>query len=410
MSAKRIAIIGGGTAGAASAILLTRQGHEVTLFEGVEEPAAVGAGILLQPSGMKVLGALGLLDEIVAAGAKIDRLEATSVSGRSVLALRYEDLRTGLFGLGLHRGVLFQALWSALDGVEVVLGAEVTHVSPGAPCELQAADGRRWTGFDAVIVAAGARCSLREQVRLSHRCTPYPWGALWYVAEDPQQLFPGALTQRLRGTSKMLGFLPTGRGPSGDAALTSVFWSIRRDAVDTWRAAGLDAWRDEVLSMEPRAEPLLRQIVSQDQLLFAPYFDVVAPRPYVAQTIFVGDAAHATSPQLGQGCNLALIDAWELAQCFAAHEDVSAAFDAYTRRRRDHVSYYQLMSRLLTPFFQSNFAPAGWGRDLAMGWICQVPWTRDIMLHTLCGDRVGMFQSRPLTLPPPWLGLAVGVK
>ena len=61
MDSKRVAIIGSGTAGAATALYLSRDGHEVTLFEKVELPSAVGAGVMLQPSGMRVLQELGLV-------------------------------------------------------------------------------------------------------------------------------------------------------------------------------------------------------------------------------------------------------------------------------------------------------------------------------------------------------------
>ena len=61
MKPLEIGIIGAGTAGSAAALFLSRDGHKVTLFERVSEPRAIGAGIVLQPSGMSVLAALGLL-------------------------------------------------------------------------------------------------------------------------------------------------------------------------------------------------------------------------------------------------------------------------------------------------------------------------------------------------------------
>lgn len=57
-TALEIAVVGAGTAGAASAFFLARAGHRVTVFERVPIPSAVGAGILLQPTGMQVLQSL----------------------------------------------------------------------------------------------------------------------------------------------------------------------------------------------------------------------------------------------------------------------------------------------------------------------------------------------------------------
>ncbi|PSD28826.1 FAD-dependent monooxygenase, partial [Stenotrophomonas maltophilia] len=60
----RIAVIGYGTAGQALSILLSRDGHEVEIFERVPTPGPVGAGFLLQPSGLQVLWQMGLLDAV----------------------------------------------------------------------------------------------------------------------------------------------------------------------------------------------------------------------------------------------------------------------------------------------------------------------------------------------------------
>jgi 2-polyprenyl-6-methoxyphenol hydroxylase-like FAD-dependent oxidoreductase len=88
-------------------LLLHAQGHQVEVLEAVPDPVPVGAGILLQPTGMSVLSRLGLLDDVLAQGARIERLDGVTAGGRRVLDLSYADLAPGLFGLGLHRGALF---------------------------------------------------------------------------------------------------------------------------------------------------------------------------------------------------------------------------------------------------------------------------------------------------------------
>src|ERR1700691_1087042 len=114
MRGLRVAIVGCGTAGAASALLLSRAGHDVTVFERVPEPGPVGAGIMMQPSGLLVLERLGLSRHVLARGARVSRLVCETSSGRPVLDLHYESLAEGLFGVGLHRGVLFETLHRAL--------------------------------------------------------------------------------------------------------------------------------------------------------------------------------------------------------------------------------------------------------------------------------------------------------
>ena len=78
----------------------------------------------------------------------------------------------------------------------------------------------------------------------------------------------------------MLGLLPTGMGPddADDVPHVSLYWSLRCEAVDAWRSAGLAAWKDEVLAMQPDAAPVLAQIEDPSQLTLAVYHDVVMRR------------------------------------------------------------------------------------------------------------------------------------
>ncbi len=140
MQRLHIAIAGCGPAGLATALLLHRDGHHVTLFERFDTPRAVGSGLMIQPTGFAVLRELGLADALLDHGARIDRLhgEAGS-SGRVVLDVRYAALgkRAG-FGVGVHRATLFTLLHDAVaaEGITVEIGCAV------AASEL-AADDRR---------------------------------------------------------------------------------------------------------------------------------------------------------------------------------------------------------------------------------------------------------------------------
>src|SRR6187402_3745467 len=123
----RIAIVGCGTAGPAAAVLLKRLGHDVVLFERAEECKAVGAGFLLQPPGMDVLKELGILDEVLAHAAKVDRLHVLNADGDTLLDLNYHELGQGSFGAGLHRPVLLHHLIRAMlaENVEIRWGWEI---------------------------------------------------------------------------------------------------------------------------------------------------------------------------------------------------------------------------------------------------------------------------------------------
>jgi len=112
---------------------------------------------------------------------------------------------------------------------------------------------------------------------------------------------------------------------------------------------------------------------------------VELPRLHAGRLVFIGDAAHATSPQLGQGTNLALEDARVLAACLSASQDLGAALALFHAARAAHVRYYQLASWGLTPFFQSTYGGLGVLRDALMGLVCRFPPTRRLMLTTLSG-------------------------
>src|SRR5580700_9729004 len=122
--ALRVAVVGCGTAGAAAALFLARAGHDVTVFERVPEPGPVGAGIMMQPAGLLVLERLSLVERVLTRGSRVERLVCETTDGRSVLDLRYGALSEGLYGVGLHRGVLFETLYGAIEGsaVQLALG------------------------------------------------------------------------------------------------------------------------------------------------------------------------------------------------------------------------------------------------------------------------------------------------
>jgi hypothetical protein len=204
-----------------------------------------------------------------------------------------------------------------------------------------------------------------------------------------------------------------GRAPRGNDLVVSVFWSIRADRVATFRARGLAGWRAEAIALDPRSESILDQITDIDQLAFTQYRDVRMRRWHGERIVFSGDAAHATSPQLGQGANLALWDAMCLADVFADHGDVAVALAAYTAMRRRHLNYYQLATRALTPLFQSDARVIGWLRDLVFPASLWLPPLRRRMVRTMAGlDRgivrraIPLDELRRLALPPGVLAAA----
>lgn len=399
---RNIGIVGAGFAGAAAALFLAERGHAVTVYEEAATPEPVGAGILMQPTGLSVLADLGLLSGAIERGCRVESLLCRNRAGRRILDLSYRDLNSSWFGLGMHRGALFELLHDQLSlrGVKLVTGASVksSRLTRGG-IRPRLVDGTELGEHELLVVADGARSALRGRIREA-RVEPYPWGALWFVGQDPDGLFAGRLQQVADGTTSLLGFLPCGLGPRREGAvpLVSLFWSVPVTAFAP-HLVDLERWKARVLELEPRAEPVLSQIHEARQLLPASYFDVVLPELHAERTVFIGDAAHATSPQLGQGTNLALEDARVLAACVSGCRELSSGLARFSETRRAHVRYYQRASRSLTPFFQSDLEVLAGPRDLLFGPLCRFPPTRRLMLTTLSGVQAG-FLGQTLPLGP----------
>ncbi|HLF23109.1 MAG TPA: NAD(P)/FAD-dependent oxidoreductase, partial [Burkholderiales bacterium] len=360
----------------AAALALSRDGHGVKIFERFEAPHATGAGLLLQPTGLEALREFGLYEKAVAYGARIDRLIGRTSAGRKVLDLHYGH-KPDVFGLGIHRGALFSLLYEAVRAQPVTfrLGRAITAI-----------DGEI-DGFDLVVVTDGAHSKLRETIFPKARAPLNRWAALWTCVPDKERRFDGALWQVYRSCSKMIGVLPVGHDPdarNGDAQV-AFFWSLKREDFSAWRAAPLDVFKREVSALWPEAGALIAHVGEHRLFAEATYRDVRLRRCHNGKAIFIGDAAHATSPQLGQGANLAMIDAIVLARAIRKSASIADALRLYEHARRAHNGYYQVASRWLTPMFQSDSRVMGWLRDGFSYTMCHLPLTGWAMRQTLAG-------------------------
>ncbi|MDC8014920.1 FAD-dependent oxidoreductase [Tahibacter soli] len=392
-----IAIVGYGTAGQAVARFLRRQGHRLDIFERAPQPGPVGAGLLLQPTGLGVLGELGLADAAVACGEPIARLFGVTPSGRRVIDMHYAGLDPAWFGLGIQRGALFEILRDAELAPNLHCGATIVAIDHAAR-ELRDERGARHGPYDLVLVAGGAASTLRPP-ELVRRDRPYPWGALWCLCADPERQWRGELLQRYAKASRMAGILPVGRLPGqGDTERrVSLFWSLPSNRLAPTLERGLDALSDEIGGYWPQIRPLLDTLVDVREFAPAHYRDAVLRRFAQGRVAWLGDAAHAMSPQLGQGANMALCDAYGLAQALERERDVDAALGRYDRERRSHVGIYQFLSRWMTPLFQSDLDWAAALRDTLFGPLGRAPLMRGEMLKVLAGVKAGLFRRVPVS-------------
>lgn len=396
MRAFDIAIAGCGPCGLAAALLLHRAGHHVTLFERFETPQPIGSGLMIQPTGMAVLARLGLLDAVIAAGSRVDRLFGKA-GERVVLDVHYSALRSpDMFGIGIHRASLFGILHEAAvqAGIEVQTGKIITgNARVSEKRRLHFADDSESAPFDLVVDALGTRTTLAPPTGRE-----LSYGALWVSLDwpDDSAFDPHALEQRYRRASIMAGVLPIGTRPGTTSAQAAFFWSLRADKLAAWRESGLDAWKDDVRSLWPDCAPLLDQVRDPDQLTFAHYAHRTLKKPAEPGLIHIGDAWHSASPQLGQGANMALLDAWALAKGL---EDANSLEDGLCRTvalRRRHVLTYQWLTALFTPVYQSDSRALPFIRDRLVGPISTL-WPATTIQAAMVSGLVGN-PLRPLGL------------
>jgi salicylate hydroxylase len=215
MGGYRIAIAGCGPAGLAAALLLARDGHAVELFDRFDAPRPLGSGLMLQPSGMAVLSALGLDAAIRAQGSPVGRLYGLSASGRVVLDARYADLPgPRATGLGIHRASLFDVLFDAVKAAGVV-------VHSGHALSASSVDARgRWLQFaaqdpagpfDLVIDALGLHTPLAPTCGRE-----LPFGALWATLPWPEggPFQADRLEQRIARRGKWWGCYQSASAPA----------------------------------------------------------------------------------------------------------------------------------------------------------------------------------------------------
>jgi len=378
----KIAVVGAGIGGLALASLASRAGHEVCLWERFEQPRPVGSGLVIQPVGLAVLDRIGVGEEARALGAPIARMQGHLASGRSVLDVSYRDSAPGL---AMHRSALFNLLWQAAQAAGVAIRtASDIHTAPlvRGRRTLCLSGGQTVDDVDLVVDASGAGSRLSPL-----KARPLDFGAIWGTVPWPAHtaLPTNELRQRYQAASRMVGVLPVGRMHSDDVPRAAVFWSMRTDDLATWGQTPVDVWRDEALALWPEAAPFLETITHADQMTPARYAHGTLRQPHASGLVFIGDAAHRASPQLGQGANMALLDAWALFTALQSHS-LAEALPRYAAMRRWHVRMYQVMSALFTPMYQSGSRSLPLLRDHLLAPATRLPGVSRLLTALVSGD------------------------
>lgn len=387
MTQYNIAIAGAGIGGLSAALALSHLGHTVTIFEQFKEPRPIGSGLILQPTGLNVLTNLGLDNEVLSKGCRIDQLVGhVEPSGKKILDVCYQALNETAFGLAVQRSTLFDILFTATQSRCVTFETDF-QISTTCSCSrdrirLQTIDGRITEPFDLVVDALGHNSPL---TKIKGRALPY--GALWANLDwdDTYPFRKHELVQRYFRSRKMVGIMPCGQTSPRSKERVAFFWSLKVEQYESWLTQPLSVWKNEVAQLWPETSVFLEQINSHEDLTMARYTHRTNPWPVSGRIAHIGDSFHSASPQLGQGANMALLDAFALAKALETQNGLDNALQEYARSRRLHILIYQTASYLFTPVYQSDSYILPFLRDHLMAQVIRIHPTPKILAALVAG-------------------------
>jgi 2-polyprenyl-6-methoxyphenol hydroxylase-like FAD-dependent oxidoreductase len=323
----RVVVVGGGIGGLCAAIALRRAGHEVVVFERTGRLDAAGAGITLFTNAMRGLHALGVGEAVVERAAGARRVGILLADGR-VLAETPRDLFEG--AVAIHRADLQAAL--AGQAGELHLGTDVTGVE-----EAGVRAGGLEHEADLIVGADGVHSAVRRA--LWPDSAPRYAGYTAWRGVTEFELDPGRLTESW-GSGERFGLVDIGGGRA--------YWFATKNASENEgdepggrlaelvrRFGGWHAPIPDVLGASEEGAVLRNDVYYLDPL----------PAWSRGSVVLVGDAAHATTPGIGQGAAQAIEDAVVLARSLSERSDLKDALDDYEASRRPRAERVLKMSR-----------------------------------------------------------------
>jgi len=333
--APRVAIVGGGIGGLATALALERHGAEVIICEQSPALSEIGAGLNLTPNAVKALRALGVEDGVnaIASGSEFLNIRSWK-SGRYISRMRRGDFKQkfGAPNLSVHRADLLEVLDGALKTADIRLNARCVAVETrDKAAAARLADGSD-VEADIVVGADGIHSAVRQSL---------------FGADAPR--FTGCICWRGMAEATAVprdiniadGAL--WMGPHGHV----VHYPVRRgELLNIVAHFDSDAWTEESWTRECDVAEVMTTYAGWNPALtrlypcstrwykWALYDREPLPRWSVGRATLLGDSAHAMLPYLGQGAAMAIEDGCVLAATIARHcDDLDAALSAYERAR-----------------------------------------------------------------------------
>ncbi|GAA6153018.1 FAD-dependent monooxygenase [Pseudoteredinibacter isoporae] len=329
----QIAIIGAGIGGLTTALFLQRQGIEVRIFEQSPVLKPVGAGIILAHNAMQVLRNLSLETTITALGKPLNSLKIKTSTLEDINAIdtQYFDQKFDVSSVAIKRSDLQNLLVSKLKNNTIVLNKQVVNIQTGKTTTLHFSDKSQFE-CDAVISADGIHSTTRKrlfdksQIRKPNQMC---WRGIANI-HLPQH-FKNELNE-LWGRGSRFGFV--------EVADNQVYWYGLYDSRESLGMHGLPE-RFETYA------PIVNDILSKtkaDRIHQSEIADLKPiPNWHRGSVCLLGDAAHATTPNMGQGACQAIEDAYVLSH-YIATDPIESAFAKFEQARRNKATMIVNMS------------------------------------------------------------------
>lgn len=334
---KVIGIVGAGIGGVAAGIALSQAGFTVRIFEKADRPREAGAGLSLWPTGTMILRELGLLSGILKHGQIGTHFLLRSQSGKLLMDISTAQAETPT--VCLHRADLLRILVEALPSECFSLNHELTGIEvQGQKVCLQF---RNQSSFvcDGAVGADGIHSRLRTLLGKDRKPTDQGY-VIFRALTDASIDLPLGHNGESWGAGYRFGNLAIGKN--------KVCWYATANTSTLPQSAGEHkAWLQEIFKAWHDPIPALLASTNPSSIFVTDARDRGPIRQCNGPVTLLGDAAHALTPNLGQGACLALEDALVLARCLNPDSNVAPGFRCYESLRFAHAYSAVLRSRWL---------------------------------------------------------------
>jgi 2-polyprenyl-6-methoxyphenol hydroxylase-like FAD-dependent oxidoreductase len=366
--AVRTVIVGGGIGGLSLARELVVRGLPVTVLERAPKLAAVGAGIIMNPNAMAVLERNGLARCVRARSCAYLARDTFDHRGRWLATRDYRPLyAAGRLASGalLHRAQLQQCLHDGLPAGVLHLDARARDFHAGLDGVRVETEGGETFAADVLVGADGIRSTVRA--RFFGAAEPVYVGYRSHRFVVPNRDGLEHFTEFL-GRGKRVGLVPIDGGQL-------YVWTTFNSPCES-RAWGLESlaalWRLFDEFTDPRVRRVFAELTSVDHVLCTDIEEVHQDRWVEGRVVLLGDAAHALTPNMGQGAGMAMEDAAvlaeELTHAEGGHQSLAVTLERYVSRRRRRVETIMRLSRVVGEEGQRTGVLACWLRNRRLRW------------------------------------------